>query len=105
MMLLLLNQIVFQGDLVVDTSLVGTVMNGLSHFHQVANKAHFGVCLVRGIGGNLSESCRENFAKEVFIFAASLGQKDLIYILSSGIQLDRRAAARPSPSTRCQLRR
>lgn len=40
-------------------------MNGLSHFHQVVNKAHFAVCLVRGIGGNLSEASREMFAKEV----------------------------------------
>ena len=55
----------FQNDFVVDTSLVGVVMNGLSHFYQVRSKTHFAVCLMRGLGGNLVESAREAFAKEV----------------------------------------
>ena len=49
----------------VDTSLVGVVMNGLSHFCQVRSRTHFSVCLIRGLGGNLVESAREAFAKEV----------------------------------------
>ncbi|XP_012944204.1 cytoplasmic dynein 2 heavy chain 1 [Aplysia californica] len=55
-----------QNDLVVDTSLVGIVLNGLSHLHHVLCKAHFAVCLIHGLGGNLSEGSREVFAKEVF---------------------------------------
>ena len=48
-----------------DTSLVGMVMNGLSHLKNVSTKAQFAVCLIRGLGGNLSEASRENLAKEV----------------------------------------
>ncbi|CAG5115632.1 unnamed protein product, partial [Candidula unifasciata] len=55
-----------QNDWVVETSLVGTVLNGLSHLHHISNKAHFAVSLIRGLGGNLSEGSREVFAKEVF---------------------------------------
>ena len=56
-----------QNDLVVETSLVGVVSNGLSHLHHVSNKAHFAVCLIHGLGGNLSEASRELFAKEVSV--------------------------------------
>ena len=56
-----------QNDLVVETSLVGVVLNGLSHLSHVKNKAHFAMCLIRGLGGNLNEGSRENFAKEVRI--------------------------------------
>ncbi|XP_013392185.1 cytoplasmic dynein 2 heavy chain 1, partial [Lingula anatina] len=55
-----------QGDFVVETTLVGVVMNGLSHLHGVQDKTHFAVSLIRGLGGNLSEATREAFAKEVF---------------------------------------
>ncbi|KAI0210442.1 Cytoplasmic dynein 2 heavy chain 1 [Lamellibrachia satsuma] len=55
-----------QTDFVVDTSLVGMVMNGLSHLKNVGTKAQFAVCLIRGLGGNLSEASRENLAKEVY---------------------------------------
>lgn len=57
--------IILQSDFVVDTSLVGCVLNGLSHLHNVRNKAHFAVCLIHGLGGNLNEGSREEFAKEV----------------------------------------
>ena len=60
-----LKHVCFQNDLVVETSLVGVVLNGLSHLSHVRNKAHFAMCLIRGLGGNLHESSRENFAKEV----------------------------------------
>lgn len=49
----------------VETSLIGVVLNGLSHLHNVRNKAHFAVCLIHGLGGNLNEGSREAFAKEV----------------------------------------
>ena len=52
-------------DFIVDTTLVGVVMNGLSHFHKVYNKDHFALALVRGLGGNLSDAARTKFAKEV----------------------------------------
>lgn len=52
----------------VETSLVGNVLNGLSHFHHVRDRAQFTVCLIRGLGGNLTETSREEFAKQVFLF-------------------------------------
>ena len=51
----------------VDTTLVGVVMNGLSHFAGVQDKSHFAVCLIRGLGGNLTETARERFANDVSI--------------------------------------
>ena len=53
-------------DFVVETSLVGCVLNGLSHMTTVSNRLEFGISLVRGLGGNLNENTRESFAKEVF---------------------------------------
>ena len=52
-------------DAVIETSLVGLVLNGLSHLSGVTNRLQFGVALVRGLGGNLMPTSRENFAKEV----------------------------------------
>ena len=57
--------VVFQSEFVVETSLVGVVMNGLSHFYNVRDKPHFAISLIRGLGGNLSETARDNLAKEV----------------------------------------
>lgn len=56
----------------VETSLIGVVLNGLSHLHNVRNKAHFAVCLIHGLGGNLNEGSREAFAKEVESLSLSL---------------------------------
>ena len=56
---------VFQNDCVVETTLVGWVMNGLSHLYGVKEKPQFAVALIRGLGGNLNEGTREKFAKEV----------------------------------------
>lgn len=56
----------YQGEFVVETSLVGNVLNGLSHFHRVHGRAQFAMCLIRGLGGNLTETSREEFAKQVF---------------------------------------
>ncbi len=48
-----------------ETSLVGNVLNGLSHLHDIKNKAHFAISLIHGLGANLGEGTREDFAKEV----------------------------------------
>lgn len=62
----------------VETSLIGVVLNGLSHLHNVRNKAHFAVCLIHGLGGNLNEGSREAFAKEVESLSLSkIGNKKL----------------------------
>ena len=57
--------------LVVDTTLVGTVLNGLSHLSggAVRTRADFCVALVRGLGGNLDSESRALFARDVFAWA------------------------------------
>ncbi|XP_047109239.1 cytoplasmic dynein 2 heavy chain 1 [Schistocerca piceifrons] len=54
------------GEAVVPFSLIGLVKNGLSHLAGVTSKSEYALCLVRGLGGNLTCSNREVFAKEVF---------------------------------------
>lgn len=54
-----------QGDFVVDTSLVGVVMNGLSHLRGAECTSDFTIKIIRGLGANLPEATRINFAKEV----------------------------------------
>lgn len=54
-----------QNDFVVETSLVGTVFNGLSHLSAVTERGQFIVGLLRGLGGNLNHKTRQEFAKEV----------------------------------------
>ncbi|ESO93665.1 hypothetical protein LOTGIDRAFT_209197 [Lottia gigantea] len=61
-----LDWVLKQNDFVVETSLVGCVLNGLSHLHNIKNKAHFAICLIHGLGSNISEHHREKFAQEVF---------------------------------------
>jgi dynein heavy chain 2 len=51
---------------VVDTTLVGTVLNGLSKLRHCKTKAEFTVNLIQGLGGNLDMELREEFAKIVF---------------------------------------
>ncbi|XP_069679211.1 cytoplasmic dynein 2 heavy chain 1 isoform X2 [Periplaneta americana] len=60
------NWVIHQGEMVVSTSLVGVVQNGLSQLHNVTSRAHFTVALLRGLGGNLTPDSREAFAKQVF---------------------------------------
>ncbi|CAF4638011.1 unnamed protein product [Rotaria sp. Silwood1] len=60
------NWIIKQGDFVVATTLIGTVLNGLSHLHGVNDKSLFTLGLIRGLGGNLNEKTKEAFAREVF---------------------------------------
>ena len=47
---------------------MGNVLNGLSHFHRVRYRAQFAMCLIRGLGGNLTDTSREEFAKQVLSF-------------------------------------
>lgn len=54
-----------QNDFVVETSLVGTVFNGLSHLSAVRERGQFIVGLLRGLGGNLNLKTRQEFAREV----------------------------------------
>lgn len=58
-----------QNDYVVETSLVGTVMNGLSHLRGCQNHDQFIISLIRGLGGNLNMKSRLEFTKEVFNWA------------------------------------
>ena len=62
----------YQGEFVVETSLVGNVLNGLSHFHHICDRAQFAVCLIRGLGGNLTETSRVEFAKQVFFLSSPI---------------------------------
>ncbi|XP_050986096.1 LOW QUALITY PROTEIN: cytoplasmic dynein 2 heavy chain 1 [Labeo rohita] len=64
-----LDWVLKQSDFVVDTSLVGTVLNGLSHLRGVRERGQFVVGLIRGLGGNLTLKCRQEFAKEVLSWA------------------------------------
>lgn len=57
-----------QNDYVVETSLVGTVMNGLSHLHGCTDRGQFIISLMRGLGGNLNMKSRQEFTKEVRMF-------------------------------------
>ena len=59
------NWILKHGDFVVETTLIGTVLNGLSHLHDVTDKSLFTLGLIRGLGGNLNEKTKETFAREV----------------------------------------
>ncbi len=60
---------VLETESVVDTTLVGTVMNGLSQIKDASSRQEFICGLIRGLGGNLSISARVQFAKEVFQWA------------------------------------
>ena len=53
-------------ECIVDTTLVGTVMNGLSQLKDAKSRNEFICALIRGIGGNISFSQRVSLAKEVF---------------------------------------
>ncbi len=53
----------------VETTMVGTVLNGLSHVAGAASKAAFVCGMIRGLGGNLPFAARNAFAKEVFAWA------------------------------------
>ena len=54
------------GESQIETTLVGWVLNGLSHLHDVTSKSQFALALLRGLGGNLPETVKNDFAREVF---------------------------------------
>lgn len=54
-----------QNECVVESSLVGVVMNGLSHMHGIKVKQQFVCSLIRGLGANLPSAAKTSFAKEV----------------------------------------
>jgi dynein heavy chain 2 len=56
---------VLRAEMVVDTTLVGTVMNGLSQIKNATTREEFICGLIRGLGGNLTHSARVSYAKEV----------------------------------------
>ncbi|KAM6946318.1 LOW QUALITY PROTEIN: cytoplasmic dynein 2 heavy chain 1 [Aplochiton taeniatus] len=64
-----LDWVLKQNDFVVETSLVGTVLNGLSHLSGVTERGQFVVGLIRGLGGNLNLKTRQDLAKEVLSWA------------------------------------
>ncbi|KAG7479772.1 hypothetical protein JOB18_034928 [Solea senegalensis] len=64
-----LDWVIKQNDFVVETSLVGTVFNGLSHLNAVTERGQFIVGLLRGLGGNLNFKTRQEFAKELMSWA------------------------------------
>ena len=53
------------GNQVVDTTVTGLVVNGLTHVYQVQSKAEFVCGLIRGLGGNLNEGKKAELAKFV----------------------------------------
>ena len=54
---------------VVETTLVGTVLNGLAQVSGAEKRGAFICGLVRGLGGNLALADRSTFAKQVFQWA------------------------------------
>ena len=63
-----LNWVISTDDFVVETTLVGVALNGLSHLVHVTNKSQFACALIKGLGGNLGEQSRLNFAKMVKLY-------------------------------------
>ncbi|XP_036005544.1 cytoplasmic dynein 2 heavy chain 1 isoform X1 [Fundulus heteroclitus] len=64
-----LDWVLKQNDFVVETSLVGTVLNSLSHLNAVSERGEFIVGLLRGVGGNLNLKTRNELAKELLSWA------------------------------------
>ena len=54
-----------QEAFVVDTTLVGAVLSGLSHMKGVTAKGEFACALMKGLGANLQEESRISLTKEV----------------------------------------
>jgi dynein heavy chain 2, cytosolic len=61
---------VLRSEHIVESTLVGTVMNGLSQIKDATSRQEFICGLIRGIGGNLSLSQRALLAKDVFQWAS-----------------------------------
>jgi hypothetical protein len=69
--------VIEQGEMVVGTSLIGVVQNGLSQLHGVTSRAQFTVALIRGLGGNLTLPSREAFAKQVLCLCIYVPQSPI----------------------------
>ncbi len=73
----------------VPTSLVGTVLNGLSHLHGIREKSHFAIGLIRGFGGNLSHQVLNEFSKSVLkMTGESAPDSDIAYNITYDIRAD-----------------
>jgi len=73
----------YKGEFVIEISLVGNVLNGLSHFHRICDRSQFAMCLIRGLGGNLTEASREEFAKQVLL--SFLQPTSLLHLLDTAV--------------------
>ena len=60
-----LKWVLSKDDQIVTTSLVGLVLNGLSHLRSATCKEEFACALVRSLGSNLSEATMGELMKEV----------------------------------------
>ena len=67
-------------DFVVDTTLVGVAMNGLSHLVGISCKSEFACALLRGLGANVGVTTREAFAKEVSDLCLLVSGEDYAYV-------------------------
>lgn len=63
-----LDWVLKRNDFVVETTLVGVVMNGLSHLKNIKSKPEFVCALLRGLGSNLNTAAKSDLAKEVEIY-------------------------------------
>ena len=66
--------IVLKMDMMVDTTMVGTVLNGLSHIAGVKSKGEYIIALIRGLGANLSleDRCTHSHCSFSSLITASL---------------------------------
>lgn len=58
----------FQNDFVIERSVVGTVVDGLSQLKGVKNISQFAVQLANGLGSNLKKATKDAFFQEVSYF-------------------------------------
>lgn len=76
-------------EFLVSTSLVGTVLNGLSHLRGIKDKTHFAVGLIRGFGGNLPEATLNEFAKTVLKMTGDSGSdSDMAFNITYDLRAD-----------------
>ncbi|CAB3978327.1 cytoplasmic dynein 2 heavy chain 1-like [Paramuricea clavata] len=64
-----LDWVLKRNDFVVEATLVGVVMNGLSHLKNTKTKPEFVCALLRGLGSNLNTAAKSDLAKEIFHWA------------------------------------
>jgi dynein heavy chain 2 len=101
-------------ELVVDTTKLGVIMNGLSHLSECSDKRSFLygkviliLGLVRGFGGNMSLSDRALFATELFSWANETTpdpKRILNYFVNSNLQYEKYSLRPSDPLTDDQIR-